>query len=856
MKLLLSLSFFICLLLHAKAQNKSAIPAWVSPVGIDNIATVNKKQIKDGYYYVLSDEQFNTIKRHSYFHYAIVAVTEEALVNVSQIEFNYDPSYEKAMLHSVTIHRGAGVITKTAEVELKELREESERNKGILNGRKTLYANLSDIRKGDIVEYSFSIVGENPIMKNYFNYTIGLSYSVPAGKLYSRLICDNKAPISLLNKNTTVKPLIKKGDVTEYIWEVNNPLVVKEESSTPSWYSPYHTVQISNIKTWNEVKVHCRSLLTVGDYNKALLQHTLDSITDVSMTDEQKITALISFVQTHVRYSGNENGIYSHVPRDPLFVLKNRFGDCKEKSVLLCELFKLMGIESYPVLVNTNYRSKVKNQNPSLYMFNHCISCFNYKGMYYYVDPTISYQRGDFRKRLVPNYETGMVLDAKETAFETIPTELNNKSNTLEEFSIEESGDTKLKVTTVCKGYAADDMRYTFLTNSVYDIQDYYKQFYYKYTEDIDVLDTVRYTDNEEENEFTVVEFYRLNKFWTANENAKTKSIDKDFIPYSLNTKLIYGEESKRNDPLEISYPLNHSHVITIDRDGGWDVEGKERKEDNRFFSYSYICQPEGNKLNLIYEYVSKTAIIEPKDYKEYKSKMDFIDYNMVFNATQKPIADGTMGFNWSLLLSILVGMSVTAIVAVKLYKKPYESVHFQQHESIGGWLVLLAINMALSPLVLLASLYREYHTEMAIDYVVCFLDVDSPYFSPLRGYYTLFSAAINSGIFVFTIFVSVLFFQRKASFRPYFVGFRIFNVVFLIVNLIIIHFIYGNSDVSDRKVIASETSGLVSFIVMSCIWVPYIWFSERSKGTFTKSNTKKEFIPEPLSQEEAAPLK
>jgi hypothetical protein len=332
------------------------------------------------------------------------------------------------------------------------------------------------------VEYSFSIVGENPIMKNYFNYTIGLSYAVPAGKLYSRLICDNMSPISLLNKNTTVKPLIKKSDVTEYIWEVNNPVVVKEESSTPSWYSPYHTVQISNIKTWNEVKVHCRSLLTVGNYNKAVLHRMLDSITDVSMTEEQKITALISFVQTQVRYSGNENGIYSHVPRDPLFVLKNRFGDCKEKSVLLCELFRLMGIESYPVLVNTNYRGKVKNQNPSLYMFNHCISCFNYKGTYYYVDPTISYQRGDFRKRLVPNYETGMVLDAKETAFETIPTEFNDKSTTLEEFSIEESGDTKLKVTTVCKGYAADEMRYTFLTNSIYDIQDYYKQFYYKYT--------------------------------------------------------------------------------------------------------------------------------------------------------------------------------------------------------------------------------------------------------------------------------------------------------------------------------------------------------------------------------------
>ncbi|MBA2612731.1 MAG: DUF3857 domain-containing protein [Bacteroidetes bacterium] len=857
LKPFLWLNFFFIISTCLNAQINSTIPQWVNINSIKDVGIVNKKAIKDGYHYVLVDEQYNIVKKHNYFHYATSAITEEALVNVSQIEFSYDPSYEKAYLHSVKIHRGNQVIDKTPSLVLKELNEENERGNGILNGKKTLYTNLSDVRKNDIVEYSFSIIGENPIMKNYFNLSLWLSYSVPVGKIYLRVIFPKNIEPSISNQNISISPKIKITDVNDYTWEVNNPKITKLESSTPSWYNPYRRVQISNLKNWNEVKEHCRSLLAVSAYNNLGLKKIVDSIAKSTKNIEEKITSIIEFVQTHVRYSGNEAGIYSHVPRSPEYILKNRFGDCKEKSTLLNEMLKLIEVKAYPVLINTSLGKTLTDQNPSIDVFNHCISCFIYEEKYYFVDPTISYQRGNFKLRIVPSYEIGMVLDNSKNTFETIEPDLKSTTSMLEEFFIEKTGGARLKVTSVFTGSSADASRYDFLVNSLYDVQDAYKKFYTRFTDDIEIIDTVSYIDNEEKNEFTVTEHYFLNNFWVPEDSTKSKVVKKDFLPYSLHYKLNYGEENKRNDPLLISYPVNHTHTITIYKEGGWNVENSTKTENNRFFSYSYSTKLNEESLILAYSFSSKTDIIEPKDYLDYKTKMDFINNNMVFSSEEKPLTDGTVGFNWSLILVLLCGLTLASIASWHLYKKPFKSDYISRFSSIGGWLILVGIGVTITPFTLLFSLYKECEGDIAVNYAIYYFDERSVYFSPLRGYFSLFVTFFNSLLFVTSILILILFYQKKASFRLYYSLFRISNVVILIIDVIILHSLYSDSnELDERQLLSTETTGMIRVFIQTCIWVPYIWYSERSRYTFTKENTlangSPTEIPPPLEEDNA----
>ncbi len=267
------MKYFSCLLFLllfncSVAQINPVIPDWVKPIDVKSVGAVNKKQIKEGYYYSLFDEQFHVTKKHSYYHYAISVLAEEALTDVSQIEFSYDPSYEKVCLHYVKIHRGTEIIDKTKSLDIKILNEESKRNKGILSGKKTFYVNLSDVRKGDIMEYSYSIIGENPIMANFFNFNISLSYSVPVGKIHVRLLFPKNISPTIVNKNTKLKPVIKQTDINDYTWQIDNPVVMTSESSSPGWYSPYAVVQVSNLKNWNEVKDYCKTLFKETTYDK------------------------------------------------------------------------------------------------------------------------------------------------------------------------------------------------------------------------------------------------------------------------------------------------------------------------------------------------------------------------------------------------------------------------------------------------------------------------------------------------------------------------------------------------------------------------------------------------------------
>jgi hypothetical protein len=820
------------------AQINSVVPTWVSQIDIKTVPQVSKKQITDGYYYVLLDEQRNNEKKHGFYHYAVCAINEEALTNVSQIEFSYDPSYEKAVLHKAIIHRNGEVIDKTKTLTLKELNEETERNVGILNGRKTLYANLSDVRKGDILEYSYSIIGDNPIMKNYFAYRSSVSFSSPVGRIYYRYVFPKECKVIISKKNTTLKPTISKGETTEYVWQIDNPTVLYTESNVPSWYNAYGEIQLSNINTWEEVKAHCMNLFKLENYDTKEINRIADSIKEKYTSTDDQITASVDFVQTHIRYSGNENGIYSHIPRKPDFVLKNRYGDCKEKTVLLNELLKRFNIEAFPVLINTYYGSHIKEEYPGIMRFDHTISGFVFEGKNHFIDPTISYQRGAFINRGAPLYEMGMALSNNHPTFVEIPIDTKAKTEVDEYFYIRKSNDVELTVKTVYKGSNADNLRYYFLTNSIDEVQENYKKYYAKYGEKIEVIDSIKYEDDVEENKFTTTEVYLLPNFWSPEDSTKSKEISKAFLPYVLNDRLTYGDVDKRKDPLSIAYPVNIKHIIRIYEDGTWDFKSEIKKENNAFFNYSYSRRVNDKEMILEYNYSSKKSVIMPQEYKLFKEKMEFVNDNITFSTSQQPLVEGTNGFNWVLLLTMIGATLACAIAIFYLNKRKYQTLYENRYDSVGGWLVLILIGFAISPFMLIFTMYRLYADEFSVDYLVFFFDEKSPFFNPLRGYYFLYNVVINVSLFCFSIYLLVLLTQRKNKFRLYYCVYKTATVFFLFLDIIFVYSFYGDSSNTEERILVSSSTTLFARqFIMACIWVPYIWISERSKHTFTEGN-------------------
>lgn len=87
----------------------------------------------------------------------------------------------------------------------------------------------------------------------------------------------------------------------------------------------------------------------------------------------EKVGALFTFLATRIRYVNVSFGIGRMRPRAAAEVLRDRYGDCKDKHALLAALASSLGIEVRPVLINST-RDGVHDDVPGPQQFDHMIS--------------------------------------------------------------------------------------------------------------------------------------------------------------------------------------------------------------------------------------------------------------------------------------------------------------------------------------------------------------------------------------------------------------------------------------------------------------------------------------------------
>ena len=182
------------------------------------------------------------------------------------------------------------------------------------------------------------------------------------------------------------------------------------EDDLPSWYVPLPWVDVSDFASWNEVATSMAPLFprdaAPSDEMTALVSRWKAALS----SDDERALAATTFVQDEIRYLGVEMGPHSHEPFAPAIVLARRFGDCKDKSLLLATLLRELGIAANPVLVNTDARRMLDERLPSPFAFDHAIVRAVVGGATLWIDATDTFQRGKLADRAPPAYERALVL--------------------------------------------------------------------------------------------------------------------------------------------------------------------------------------------------------------------------------------------------------------------------------------------------------------------------------------------------------------------------------------------------------------------------------------------------------------
>jgi hypothetical protein len=180
------------------------------------------------------------------------------------------------------------------------------------------------------------------------------------------------------------------------------------------------------------------------------------------------VNKAITFTQNDVRYLGLEMGENSHRPHTPLEVFEKKYGDCKDKTLLLATLLKELGIKTDIALVSTYDKRSLVDFLPTHGLFNHVITKINYNGQSYWIDPTRTQQGADIKTMYQPDYEQALIVDKSTQALETV----SLKNNIATKVEVSERiiasdyvSPVEWQITSVFSGYEAESMRYRIKSN-------------------------------------------------------------------------------------------------------------------------------------------------------------------------------------------------------------------------------------------------------------------------------------------------------------------------------------------------------------------------------------------------------
>ncbi len=139
-------------------------------------------------------------------------------------------------------------------------------------------------------------------------------------------------------------------------------------------------VDVTTYPDWNAFAGWWWSLIEKEFVTTPEMRAKVAEVTQGLATEDERVAAIARFVGQEIRYNAWAFGTHGYEPFSAATIFERRFGDCKDKSILLRQLLAEIGVEAVPVLIKAEaYRSDEPLDAAMVGHFNHCIA---------YVQPT------------------------------------------------------------------------------------------------------------------------------------------------------------------------------------------------------------------------------------------------------------------------------------------------------------------------------------------------------------------------------------------------------------------------------------------------------------------------------------
>jgi tetratricopeptide (TPR) repeat protein len=345
---------------------------------------------------LLNEETFRILSDYTAIeelHILIKILNDRGKAKYGEVKLGYDSTYEKIEIEYARTIKPDGTIISVGAKHIRDISEYPEYP--LYSNARLRIISMPELTEGAVIEYkaikyinklingkefceNYPIQGFEPYLNQRVNLIIPDGYNVNI---------ESYNP-GYVEYALSFSPRIERvEDGTKYTWEFNNvPEIISEPSMSPYIeITPY--LCISSLDDWQEVYNWWGSLVVDKvNIDKAIEEKTQELIKDKN-TQEEKAKAIYHWVASKIRYVGVEYGEAGFEPHYATEIFKNKYGDCKDQSMLLISMLRYAGISAYPVLIGTKGSYLLDEEFPTL-IFNHAICLAKVEEKLVFLDPT------------------------------------------------------------------------------------------------------------------------------------------------------------------------------------------------------------------------------------------------------------------------------------------------------------------------------------------------------------------------------------------------------------------------------------------------------------------------------------
>ncbi|MBL8650757.1 MAG: DUF3857 domain-containing protein [Sphingopyxis sp.] len=330
--------------------------------------------------WLLSDQQIliEADKRSTFSDHAYRIQSAEALRNWDDLQFVWHPDRDDLIVHKIELLRGGQTIDLLGQgLKLTVLRRERDFEQKTIDGLLTGTASIEDLRVGDTVRFSATIVERSDVLAGNSEAMVDVQAkpsTIAQGSV--RVLWPRALPMKWKAFGKGLAP-VEADRGSYHILTQSDPVIKQDEmpEDAPMRYRRSPGLEFSTFASWSDLSRTTAPLYRTAGTIEAggTLAAEIDKIAKASTDPRTRAALALAFVQNEIRYlfNGLANGNY--VPQAPEETWTLRYGDCKAKTMLLLAMLDTLGVAAQPALVSSQAGDLLPGRLPALGAFDHVV---------------------------------------------------------------------------------------------------------------------------------------------------------------------------------------------------------------------------------------------------------------------------------------------------------------------------------------------------------------------------------------------------------------------------------------------------------------------------------------------------